>query len=96
MLAAQNPDSTTISKLLEDVKSHAALADDDAHTLASYTRSNVGWQTHGTQLTRIKEHVNDLVRDGNQMSSPKFELNVLTAQDLTARRKIELGRLQGA
>jgi hypothetical protein len=73
MLAAQNPDSTTISKLLEEVKSHAVLADDDAHTLASYTRSNVGWRTHGTQLTLIKEHVNDLIRDGNQLSTLRDE-----------------------
>lgn len=73
MLAAQNPDSPAISKLLEEVKSHAALADADAHTLASYTLSDVGWRTHGDQLTRIKEDVNELIRDGNQLSTMREE-----------------------
>jgi hypothetical protein len=73
MLAAQNPDSTAVSKLLNEVKSHAALADDDAHTLASYTRSNMDWETHGVKLTLIKEHVNDLIRDSNQMTRMRDE-----------------------
>jgi hypothetical protein len=69
MLAAQNPDSASISKLLQEVKSHAALADDDAHTLASYTLSKLDWSTHANQLTVIKEHVNNLVRDSNRLAS---------------------------
>lgn len=72
-LAAQNADSPAVSKLLEEVKSHAAWADEDAHTLASYTRSDIGWQTHGKQLTVIKEHVNDLIRDSNQLVSVRDE-----------------------
>lgn len=73
MLVAQNPDSPNVSKLLEEVRSHAALADDDAHRLASYTLSDIGWQTHGRQLTLIKEHVNDLIRDSNQLVSMRDE-----------------------
>lgn len=73
MLAAQNPDSTAVSKLLEQVKSHAAQADDDAHILSSYTLSHMDPRSHATQLTRIKEHVNNLIRDGNQMSSMRDE-----------------------
>lgn len=69
MLAAQNSDSAAVSKLLEEVKSHAAMADDDAHTLASYTLSHLDFRTHGSQLNRIKEHVNNLIRDGNQLTS---------------------------
>ncbi|HEV2132797.1 MAG TPA: hypothetical protein VGR47_00915 [Terracidiphilus sp.] len=72
-LAAQNADSPAVSKLLEAVKSHAALADEDAHTLASYTRSDIGWQTHGKQLTLIKEHVNDLISDSNQLNAMRDE-----------------------
>ena len=73
MLAAQNPDSPAVSKLLEEVKSHAAQAEDDADTLASYTLSNLDWKTHGSVLNRMKEHVNDLIRDGNQLSSMRDE-----------------------
>ena len=73
MLAAQNPDSSAISKLLEEVKSHAALADEDAHTLASFTRSNLHWLSHGDQLEMIKQHVNDLILDTNQLKAIRDE-----------------------
>jgi hypothetical protein len=73
IMAAQKPDSTTISKLLGEVRSHAAQADIDAHTLATYTKSRLDWRTHSTQLTAIKDHVNDLIRDGNQLSTIRDE-----------------------
>jgi hypothetical protein len=68
-LAAQNPDSAAISKLLEQVKSHAALADNDASTLESYTRSTLHPRTHAVQLNQIRMHINNLIEDGNEMSS---------------------------
>ncbi len=73
MLAAQNPDSQAITKLLEKVKTHAAVAEDDAHTLESFTRSNLHWSTHSLQLNQMKEHVNNLIQDANQMSSLRDE-----------------------
>lgn len=73
MLAAQNSDSPAISNLLKEVKSHAMLADEDAHTLASYTLSNLHWRSHAKQLESIKAHVNDLIRDGNQLGSMRDE-----------------------
>jgi hypothetical protein len=73
MLAAQNPDSAAVSKLLEEVKSHAAVADDDSHTLASYTLSRLDWRSHAKQLTVIKEHVNNLISDSNQLTSMRDE-----------------------
>ena len=73
MSTAQNPDSAAVSKLLEQVKSHAAWADDDAHNLASFTLSNLDWSTHSRQLSVIKKHVNDLIRDSNQMRSMRDE-----------------------
>lgn len=73
MLAAQNPDSPAVSKLLEEVKSHAALADDDAHTLASFVMSDLHRTTHSEQLMSIKEHVNDLIQDANQLSTMRGE-----------------------
>ena len=73
LLAAQNPDLSAVSEALEQVKSHAAKADLDAHTLVSYTRSGVGWRNHGDQLTLIKKHVNDLIEDGNRLSTMRDE-----------------------
>jgi hypothetical protein len=70
LVKAQAPkDSIAINDLLTQVKTHAALADDDASMLESYTRSSlISWQTHGKTLTQIKEHVNDLINDANEMS----------------------------
>ena len=42
-LAAQKADSPEISRLLREAKSHAALAEDDAITLESYTNSTMSW-----------------------------------------------------
>ena len=41
MLAAQNAGSPAMTRLLPEGKTHAAQADDDAHTLASFTRFNL-------------------------------------------------------
>jgi hypothetical protein len=68
-LAAQSADSAAISKLLDEVKVHSANAEDDAATLESFTISKLSWQSHATQLNQIEEHVNDLIRDSNQMTS---------------------------
>ena len=73
MLAAQNSDSPAITKLLERVKSHAALAEDDAHSLEAFTRSGLHHSAHSVQLNQMKEHVNNLILDGNQMSSMRDE-----------------------
>ena len=32
----------------------------DADQLESYTRSKLSWQSHGDQLTRVKEHINEM------------------------------------
>ena len=73
MLVAQNPDSSAITKLLAQVKSDAAVADFDAHKLESYTRSQLQWQTHASQLNLIKEHANRLIEDGNELSAMRDE-----------------------
>ena len=49
LLAAQNHDSAAISKLLTQARSHAALANEDAIALESFTRSNVQWSTHAAE-----------------------------------------------
>lgn len=72
-LAAQNPDSAAISKLLQSVKIHAADAEDDAATLSTFARSGLQRRHHAGQLNQIKEHVNNLIRDSNELSSMRDE-----------------------
>lgn len=72
-LNAQKPDSPAVAQLLEKVKGHAALADNDAAALASFLRSGLSWQSHGVQLESIKFHVNNLVKDTAEMSELRHE-----------------------
>jgi uncharacterized membrane protein YccC len=73
LLAAQNPDSPAVNQLLTQVKSHAMLADDDAATLSSYLNSRMHWKSHGYKLEQIKGHVNDLIRDSNELVAMRGE-----------------------
>ncbi len=73
LLAAQNPDSEAISKLLNQVKSHAAMASDDAATLESFTRSDLSWESHADQLTVMRDHVNNLLADASKMMEMREE-----------------------
>ncbi|MHB2007347.1 MAG: hypothetical protein ACYCOX_04790 [Acidobacteriaceae bacterium] len=57
---AQNADSAEISSLLSEAQHHAALLDDDADQLVSYTRSKLHWESHAQQLESMKTHVNNL------------------------------------
>jgi DNA repair exonuclease SbcCD ATPase subunit len=71
--SAQTADSEQISNLLKQAKSHALLAEHDAATLESYTRSKVSWQSHGKQLNRIKEHVNEIGQLNKQLGDLRAE-----------------------
>jgi len=74
MKAQAVTDSAAINKLLADVKVHSMEADDDAAKLDSFARSGqISWQLHGRKLAEIKEHVNDLIMDSNEMSSMRAE-----------------------
>ena len=72
-LAAQQSDSAAISKLLPEVKLHAANAERDADTLESYTRNTLHWESHAAQIHMIRKHVNDLIEDSNKLSSLRSE-----------------------
>lgn len=61
--AAAPPDSTTVPKLLDQVKHHAAEANYDAEILNSLRHSNVDFRTYGQVLNNIKTHANDLFQD---------------------------------
>lgn len=66
-------DSTKIVSLLGEIKTHAALASDDAARLESYSRSKLSWQSHNRQLVRIKGHVDRLLEDYNLLNSLRPE-----------------------
>src|SRR5438105_237357 len=48
------------SDLLGEVRVLSGELRRDADRLESFTRSNLSWQTHGDQLTRVKEHINQM------------------------------------
>lgn len=70
---AQSNDSARINDLLKSVKGHAALATHDAEQLESFSRSGVSWKSHAEQLNSMKEHVNDLINDHNEMITAREE-----------------------
>ena len=51
-------DSIDINRLLGDANDEAIQLRADAEMMASFTRSNLTWETYATQLSMIKEHVN--------------------------------------
>jgi hypothetical protein len=56
--ASPQEDNKEVSKLLEDIKVQAAALDKDSDELESFTRSNVSWQGHATELETIKDRIN--------------------------------------
>ncbi len=58
--SAAGPNSERITQLLNDAKTHALQAEEDAETLDSYTRSRVDWKSHSYELSSMKQHVNEL------------------------------------
>jgi len=60
--AADTSDSTEVSELLSQARSHAVELKKEAETLVGYSDSRLSWQTHAGQINHIKEHANDLTR----------------------------------
>jgi uncharacterized coiled-coil DUF342 family protein len=73
---AQNTDSRAITDLLKEAETHAVLAQDDAETLESYTRSKVGWQSHANRVNQIREHANELIDNFNKLNSMRGEASL--------------------
>jgi hypothetical protein len=48
------------SDLLEETGLLSSRLRVDADQLEAYTRSKLSWQSHGDQLTRVKEHINPM------------------------------------
>jgi Zn-dependent oligopeptidase len=51
-------DLRTITNLMSDAKSEAAVLNSGAQELNSFAHSTAGWQTHAAKLNEMKEHVN--------------------------------------
>jgi hypothetical protein len=70
---AQTKDSAQISRLLDEARSYAIQANNDAAELESYTNSNLAWKTHAESLERIRGHVNNMGKLLQQMHDIKSE-----------------------
>jgi hypothetical protein len=53
-------DSAQTSKLLQDAKVSAVQLKQDSSRMESYTRSQLAWNSHASQINMIKEHVNNI------------------------------------
>lgn len=73
ILRAQAPDSEKITKLFNEMKTHAVLAEEDADLLESYTRSTATWGSHARRLSDITVHVRDLLKDYNEAQAIRGE-----------------------
>ena len=67
LAAAQAPDSTSIAKLLQQAKVHAALANEDASFLDAHDQSNLDPQMNSQYLRQVREHASDLLQDYYQL-----------------------------
>jgi len=55
---AAKGDSADINKMLSDVNDQAIQFRADAEKMATFTRSNISWESYAVQLQLIKDHVN--------------------------------------
>jgi len=56
--AGDAKDSEQVSNLLSDAKTQAYQLREDAATMESYTRSNLGWDNHRVTVNQIRDHIN--------------------------------------
>ena len=57
-LARTSAMGADVTTLFQQARTTAHQLNRDAATMESYSRSKVSWQSHGHQITRIKEHIN--------------------------------------
>jgi hypothetical protein len=67
-LTDENPE---VSRLLEDARDKAAVLSRDADEMEALTRSDVSWQTHAAMLDIMKEDVNNLAKDVEQLTAAR-------------------------
>lgn len=65
-------DSDQVTQLLLDAKGQAFQLSMDASTMESYTRSNLGWETHSDAIARIKDDVNAAGRTLTKLDNARY------------------------
>jgi hypothetical protein len=80
--ASEVTDSEQVSKLLSDAKTQAYQLREDAATMDSYSRANVGWEIHAVSLDQIKQHINESGRtlaklDENRSSASPWQATAI-------------------
>src|SRR5579864_317879 len=58
LAASYVQDSDHVSQLLSDAKTQTFQLREDASTMESFKRSNLGWESHAATVSEMKEHVN--------------------------------------
>ena len=59
LLAPTSAMAADVAALFQEARTTATQLNRDAAIMESYTRSNLSWQTHSAQVSRIKEHINN-------------------------------------
>ena len=95
--------SAKASQLLEGIQPLAWQLDRDAATLASYTRGKLSWQSHASQLTLAKQHINaigerledlqEIRSDSAPWQQQAIESIVPVAVQLASRTEAAIGHL---
>jgi hypothetical protein len=65
------PDSEQVSKLLSEAQTMSFQLKDDAATMESFSRMNVGWETHAAAINQVKDHVNALGKQAAKLQEAK-------------------------
>jgi len=71
--AAEKPDSEAVTQLLSQARNMAFQLKDDADTMQTFTGMKVSWATHRDAMAQIKEHVNALAKEVNQLKAMREE-----------------------
>ena len=72
-MGLQNAENQDVRSLLSLAAQQSAALDYDADQMQGLLRSDVSWQTHATQLSAVKEHVNQLSRTIAKLQAQRGE-----------------------
>lgn len=65
--AWSKPDAASVSQVLQEVRAHAADANNEANTLDTFVRTNASWQAWAEQLNHVRHHANELFHDYSRL-----------------------------
>jgi hypothetical protein len=72
-VAQVNSTAADVTALFKEARTTANELNRDAATMESFTRSNVSWQSHSSQIKLIKEHVNKAGAILSQMQAARAD-----------------------